>query len=573
MPVNFRIICLVSINLIMMTIKIKNMHRVKFILILFIIVSPFFSDGQLSAQEEIQKEVRVVKPYTPTLSEANKISLLPEFNDTIRVNPNYGYTIYPKRFETDYKINPIKPARMVGMPIAKLYKSQLTLGAGNYMTPYMELTINQLRARHTQLGFYYNHQSSTGKIKLDNGRKVEAGYNDNLAKLYGKKIFKESVLEADISGGYNSVLYYGYNHPDTLLGRKENMQKIYSAGTGLKYYSMHSDSFHLNYKTGLNYKLVNDYFKNTEQMLGLSLDLNKRFNDQIVGGDIRLRYFNRNGSIDSAKYSILDVNPWYSKNTDEWKFLIGLNVNYDQTFSELSVFPHTSFEFNIVPKVLVPYLGIDGYNEVNNYGKIIFENPYITPGTVVSNAHHSMIIFAGLKGRYSKKASFNLKGSYEKVDQMYFYVNDTSDILLNKFTVVYDNMTVLSLGGEVSWLQSEKLQFVLKGNYYKYELDSLDHPWHKPEMEVSLAADYNLRDKILVGADIFYTGKRYAQGVSGSEIPLKGYLDANLSAEYRYKKTLSFFIRFNNLTASRYQVWNQYPAQRFQFLAGFSYSL
>ena len=550
------------------------MLRVNFLLIIFIPALLFFFQNKVFAQNEIQKEVRVIKPYSPTLSEANKISLLPEFNDTLRVTPNFGYVIFPKRFETDYKIDPIKPAKMVGMPIPKLYKSQLTLGAGNYLTPYMELCINQLRAKTTQLGFYFSHQSSTGKVKLENNKKVNAGYNDNLMKLYGKKIFKESVLEADISGGYNSILYYGYNPQiDTVLESKENKQKIYTAGTGLKYYSMYSDSFHINYKVELNYGLINDYFKNTEHGVDFTSALNKRVGNQVLGGDLRIRFFGMTGSQDSSSFSVVDINPWYSKNTQEWKFLIGLNVNYDQSQAVLSFYPRASFEFNIVPQVLIPYLGIGGYNEINNYKKILFENPFVTPGTRIINSNHTMVAYAGLKGRYSNKMSFNLKSSFEKIDSMYFFINDSTNILRNQFVADFENATLLSLGAEVSWHQSEKLQILMKANYYQYQIDRLEYPWHRPAMEVSLAADYNLRDKILIGTDIFYTGKRYAPGVAGNINELKAYLDANLSLEYRYTKVLSFFLRFNNLTASRYQIWNQYPALRFQFLAGFSYAL
>jgi len=564
-----------QIKLQVMIINIRKMHRVKIIWIFLMPALLICIGFPVFGQAEIQKEVRVVKPYTPTLSEANKISLLPVFNDTLRINPDFGYVIYPKRFDTDYKVSPIKPAKMVGLPISKLYKSQLTLGAGNYRTPYMELSINQGRAKTTQLGFYFNHQSSTGKIKLENKHKVNAGYSDNLMKLYGKKIFTKSVLEADISGGYNSVLFYGYN-PDTLafLGRNQNIQKIYSAGAGINFYSMNPDSNHLNYKTALNYDLVHDFYKNTEQIADFELGMNKLIGDQTVGGDLRIRYLGRTGSLDSANYSVVDVNPWYAKGTEEWKFLVGLNLNVDQSREgSVNLYPRADFEFNIVPGVLVPYMGINGYREVNNYGKILFENPFLTPGTTLQNTNHAMIVFAGLKGRYSNIVSYNVKGSYDKADGMYFFRNDSSNILRNKFVADYDNASVFSLGAEVSWHQSEKLQFLLKANMYEYQLDSLEHPWHRPAFEASVSADYNLRDKILVGTDIFYTGKRYAPGTLSNVVNLNGYLDANLLVEYRYKKTLSFFLRINNLTASRYQIWNQYPAQRLQFLAGFSYAL
>jgi hypothetical protein len=553
------------------------MRSIKIILIIIVQFSSVFLSSFLFSQGGIQKEVRVVKPYTPTLSEANKISLLPEFNDTLRVNPNFGYVIFPKRFETDYKIDPIKPAKMVGMPIKKLYKSQLELGFGNYMTPYIELNINQLRAKTTQLGFYFNHQSSSGNIKLENNKKVDAAYSDNIMKLYGKKIFSASVIEGDLSAGYNSVLYYGFDtkaKPDTILLKKDNIQKIYTANAGIKFYSINADSFHLNHKTILNYGLVSDFFKNTENGIDFSTSLNKRINTQVIGGDLRIRYFGRTGGIDSSAFSVVDVSPWYAKSSSEWKFLLGFNVNYDQSLGgPVKLYPKLSFEFNIVPEVLIPYMGINGYREVNNYSKVLFENPFLLPGTRISNTNHTLVLFAGLKGRYSNKMAFNLKASFESVDSMYFYINDSTNVLRNKFAAVYDNGTVLNLSGEVSWHQSDNLEFLLKANYYKYELDMLNYPWHKPSMEIALSSNYNMRDKILLGADVFYTGRRFAQGATDIPKELNGYLDANLSVEYRYTKLLSFFLRFNNLTASKYEIWNQYPAQRFQFLAGFSYAL
>jgi len=554
----------------------KNRTRTISLVSSFIILAIllFCQNYMAFAQVEIQKEVRVVKPYTPTLSEANKISLLPVFNDTIRVTPNFGYVVYPKRFETDYKIEPIKPAKMVGLPISKLYKSQLTLGAGNYNTPFMELSVSQLRSKNSQIGLYLNHLSSSGKIKLENNKKVHSGYSDNLMKLYGKRIFREAVLEADISGGYNTVTYYGYDPVIDTIDYKMDRQKIYSAGAGLKYYSMHSDSSHLNYKSEFDYDVVNDFYKNTEHHIDISTALNKKIGDQVVGGDFRVRYFNKTASLDSSSFSVVDLTPWYSRNTNEWKFLLGLNMNVDQSAEKpLKVYPRVNFEFNIVPEVLIPYLGINGYREINNYGKILFENPFLNPGTSVLNSNHALIVFAGLKGRYSDKIAFNLKGSYEKTDSMYFFENDSSDILRNKFVPVYDNATFTSLGGEISWYQSEKLQLLMKANYYQYQLTNLKHPWHKPSFEASISADYSLQEKILIGTDIFLTGKRFAPSSDGTPITLKAYLDANLSVNYRYTKTISFFLKFNNLTASRYQLWNQYPAQRFQFLAGFSYAL
>jgi hypothetical protein len=158
---------------------------------------------------------------------------------------------------------------------------------------------------------------------------------------------------------------------------------------------------------------------------------------------------------------------------------------------------------------------------------------------------------------------------------LYFYVNDTTSVLQNQFDVVYDYATLIKTGAEIVWNQNERLRLILHANYYRYDLQDLEYAWHRPDFDASLRTSYNLRDKILIDADLFLTGSRYAPGGLFSEevIKLKPYLDANLSVEYRYSSVLSFFTRFNNFTASRYEIWNQYPAQRFQMMAGFSYAL
>ena len=77
-------------------------------------------------------------------------------------------------------------------------------------------------------------------------------------------------------------------------------------------------------------------------------------------------------------------------------------------------------------------------------------------------------------------------------------------------------------------------------------------------------ASYNLRDKILVDANLFYTGKRYAP--EGFRRPLNSILIWMQTFRWNtvIQSFLSFFLRLNNFTAIEIPIWNQYPAQRFQ---------
>jgi hypothetical protein len=161
--------------------------------------------------------------------------------------------------------------------------------------------------------------------------------------------------------------------------------------------------------------------------------------------------------------------------------------------------------------------------------------------------------------------------------------------------VVYSDITLLRLQGELAVRPSESWKIFLRGNYYKYTLSTMtpaggvsrnvrddDHPWNKPSFDISLEARYNMADKILVNAGIYAIGKRYYEDFNydfvndvpadlEESLPLA--VDANLGIEYRYSKLLSFWVRINNLAAQKYYLYHQYPDFRFRVMLGFNYTL
>ena len=53
---------------------------------------------------------------------------------------------------------------------------------------------------------------------------------------------------------------------------------------------------------------------------------------------------------------------------------------------------------------------------------------------------------------------------------------------------------------------------------------------------------------------------------------IKGYVDISFGVDYRYSKVLSVFLNLNNITASKYSRWYNYPSYTFGAMAGLSYS-
>jgi hypothetical protein len=133
----------------------------------------------------------------------------------------------------------------------------------------------------------------------------------------------------------------------------------------------------------------------------------------------------------------------------------------------------------------------------------------------------------------------------------------------------------------MSGVINDKISYNGNANWYKYTLAENDYAWNKPVWDAQIGVKYNLRDKIIAGAELTGIGKRklFVTDLDIFSIPTSGvfkmpvHFNLNLSAEYRYSKILSFWAKFNNISYNRYYEWAYYPSQRFLCMLGFTYSL
>jgi len=550
--------------------------------LIIIISAPliFLMPGISIFSQQISRDVVVIKPYEPTISDAVKINDLPRNDDTAAVSPSFVYNILPVRLKTDFEPKPIKPAKM-SIPLAELYKSYIKLGLGNYYTPLAEYGYSSLRSKDYMIGAYLMHKSSHSKIKLDNEDKVPAGYSTNKVEVSGKKIYDNADLAGNIRLNSDGIHYYGYNtelFTDTFpeIRGKDIRQRYFLFGTSAGIYSTGHDSSHLNYGIGLQYDFFSDKFKNRENNLNLRGSLSGTIGKQMIGVDASLANYLKSESIDSANNTVIKASPWFRKRTSEWEANLGFNVYINiMEKSKTYIFPKASLQFNILEEVIIPYFGIDGNLDVNSYSSVSAENKFITPGLNVANSVNRFIVYAGLKGKLSPATIYRFDVTYSLIDDMHFFVNDTTSDYENQFTVVYDDIDQIRYHGEINFDISEKFNLMLKGNYYEYVTYNEEKAWHKPQYNIDFYCSYNLRNKILFDIDLITTGNRYAKSYEESVdfIKLEPVIDLNFGIEYRYSRILSFFINFYNITSSEYYIWNQYPAQRFNLLAGLTYKL
>lgn len=570
----------------------------KSLLILTLIIA-YLVPAHTQATKEgtgLKREVTLYNPYKPSLPDVRKKSFLPEINDTAMVNPSFTYEVTSKPFIPVYSINAIKPASLMSDPLPKLYRSYVKAGLGNNNTPLLELSIANNRSKKGAVGFYARHYSSAGRVPLENKQRVSAGFMDNDASLFGKRFFRKNLL--DLSGTFAQKIRYAYGYnTDIMLYEpvKKDVRLNYNdIGAAISFSSLNLDSAEFSYDFDISY----DFFHNTRDYTmnhtAFSGEMAKLFEGFYVGSDLKLDHYSLSDSIDLKPKYIFSVNPFVRKSTPQWNFNLGLKLVVERNLTSsprLHFYPDVKFGFGIVPEYMRFFAELGGKLENNDPLNVISENPYLVPdGSLfrVPNTNHSLILTAGLKGNNGIGGNYLASVSYSLINDLLLYANivypDTLSRIErgNHFIVVPDDAEVLNIHGELSGIITNKLSFNTIANYYKYTLSVNEFAWNRPEWDGKLALNYNLRNKIIAGAEFTVLGKRKlmsSQSTTGwmtlSPVVIEKPVHINLgfSAEYRYTKILSFWIRVNNVSYNRYYEWAYYPSQMFNFMFGFSYSL
>lgn len=572
-------------------------------MILGLITSLIPLRGQIKQEETtLKREVTLYNPYKPSLPDVRKKSYLPHIIDSLTVNPTFNYEIVTTPYSPQYTISPIKSASLLPDPLTKLYKSYVKLGFGNNNTPLAELSVTNERSKRGAAGFYAKHYSSNGKVPLENKQKIFAGFMDNDASLFGKKYFRNSTLDLSADLVHRTRYAYGYDTENMLYnpGIKDIMMNYYDIGARASYSSDNLDSTEMAYDFGISY----DYFHNTKDTalnhIAFRSELANSIEGFYMGSSLELDYYELSDSLDIESKYIFSVAPYVKKRTGEWSFDLGLVLLLDKNLDnspEFHYYPDVNFGFNIVPEYMKFFAKLGGKLEKNDPLSIIEKNPYLVrDGTLfrLPNTSHKIIISAGLNGNNGIGGNYLASFSYSLINDLLLFSNivfpDTASRIErgNYFIPVTCNRTeLITIHGELTGMISDKIDFRASGNFYKYSFPRDDsevekHAWNKPDWDMKLRLNYNLRDKIIAGIELTALGKRKLmvnKSTSGWMslnpviIDMPEHVNLSLNAEYRYTRILSFWAKINNISDKRYYEWAFYPSQMFNFLVGFTYSL
>lgn len=581
------------------------MNKYKLYLSVLIVFTAFqFSFSQKKNENIGSEVVNIVKPYTPTISDAFKVKETPVLEDEEeQKKETIQYNIFSFPVASTFTPAKGKAAGVDKTEKEKLYNNYATLGFGNYPTINAELFITQNLSRSNYVGGMFRHLSSQGGIK---DLELDDKYgNTSLDLTYG---VRERDMSWNVDLGVKNQVYNWYGLPtkniffdDATIGGIDSKQSYNTIALGGK----------MSFKDGIfkdatmQFKRFSDGFSSGENRFFIKPDFDFEVMSQKIKADLVVDYvggsFARMLDVDSElKYStiIAGIKPSILYQQDDLSVQIGVGVFYatakinGESDGKIFVYPNVKASYKLVGDILIAYAGAEGSLQQNSYADYVEDNAFISPTISVSPTDNKYDIYAGLKGKLANSVAFNVRASYLNQDDKAMFVsneynpanaNTEGYAYGNSFGIVYDNVKTISLFGELKADFSKNVTFGVNATYNNFSTDMESEAWNLPQLKVGTSVDFDINEKWYAGANVFFVGERkdrvtvqddmmafpatFTQQVQN----LDSYFDLNAHVGYKYNARLTGFLKGNNLANQQYNRWTNMPVQGIQILIGANY--
>ncbi|MGX7668393.1 TonB-dependent receptor [Flavobacterium pedocola] len=544
--------------------------------------------------------VNVVKPYTPTISDAFKVKETPVIEDETNTDKEeIKYNIFSFPVASTFTPAKGKAASVDKSAKEKIFKNYATLGVGNYGTINGELFVTENISGTDYVGGMLRHLSSQGGIE---GVKLDDKYYDTSLDLtYGSRT-REMDWSADL--GYKHQIYNWYGLPTEFvdftddaiklideqqtyhtltLGAKLGMKDSPLEETSLQFKrfwdALGSQENRFFVKPAINFEVDNFKFKS-----GFVVDY--------VGGSFDTDYF-ATGDI-SYSYLNFGAQPSILLQQDDLSVQAGAGFFYsvgkynEASDNKFYIFPQVKASYKLVGDIMIAYAGAEGTLKQNTFADFAGENKFVSPTLAIAPTNQQYDVYVGMKGKLANTVTFNVRGSYMAEDDKAFFVanqyetantNKEGYTYGNSFGVVYDNLTTISVFGELKMDFSKNASFGINGTFNSFTTDQAE-AWNLPSLKIGANLDVNITKKWYAGTTVFFVGERkdqfYYNDISLTEplfktVTLDSYFDLNAHLGYKYNERLTGFLKLNNIANQQYERWMNYPVQGFQFLIGANY--
>ncbi len=534
--------------------------------------------------------------YTPTIANAQKIDLRPEPIDTILPDIPVSYQMIPAKGEVAARVDSIEPAKLSVLATqSRLYKGYVKGGFGLYTTPLGELYFNSTRSKNNAYGIHLKHFSSNGGID-DVG---PSDYSFNNVDAFYKHFLPKHELIGRVIYDRRRISYYGYDElTDSILNiqnitqhTEDDLKQVYSdIGFAGRVKSLYSDSSKISHDVSLETHSYKNLTGSSEFNIRIGADVGMTQGSETYGVGLVIdnNAYKRDIGVNIAQLrqsgTLLGLTPSITTKGDKYLVRVGAGLYLDAMGrSTFHFYPNAYAHYRLFDDILVPYIGVEGEKIRNSFRSLTRENPFLNGAPLLINTNEKYDVYGGLRGSLSSEIGFDVRVSQRRLDAMPLFINRPNGPYGDQMDVVYDLVDIFRVSGELQYKKGETWDVNARIAVSSYTTEFQDKAWNLPPYELAIGARYDIRNKLILKAEVLFLGERPAKieepelinnivVQTGREVSLDGFLDAYIGAEYRYTKRLSVFLDLSNLSASKYERWYRYPVQRGLVIGGFTYS-
>lgn len=553
------------------------MKRVYYIILLLALVPCVL-------QAQVQKQVEVSKDYTPTVSTAQKLAIVPDMTDTVMMRPDVDYTVTPRSFETSLMPNKFRPATITYWDYNSSRPLYAQLAMGAPLASEADLYVSTYNKDRGYAMAYANHWGDYRSRYNLLDEKVTSKTTEMDNRIGGRAglFLGRRLLEVDLSADHRLRHRYPTTGEKIAFGR----------GVGkIRFGDDFTDLSRWNFNLEVGGSLFTDKVETD------------KFNQATVQGSVALgkliaehHQLRLHATYDGAfggqmlksyKNSVFSVGARYGLETARFELLVGVDYYYDRvaesTDSPHHLFPYLRMSWKNTREGFVPFIEVDGSLRRNDYATLIFDNPYLKASSEVASALSSQPNETSYNGRagfggnvgggvftYSLSAEFNIADNH-----LYWYSMGAD------YGVADAYQHSLRLDGSALVRPSGAFEAEVRAGVYVWE-NYEDYYSNRPNFNLGASLRY-LSRKFRAGVNLGYASA--IKWMTLNDTPSKdgkpqfSYTRTNdtltlgVEAEWRINDRWAVYAEGRNLTGSRVYEWLNYYRSSAEGMLGVKFTL
>ena len=563
----------------------------------------WFGHGFLYAQDDTNEdlstqEVLVVKSYTPSLSDAFKITEGPKIPDSLKAtNKTLIYKIIPIDVVSTFEPNKATPLKLKKRSSSTPYNTFFSGGFGSKSQLYLNISsvIELDRTQHFGLNVYRDgFGSDVGNSLLKSSQSFsQFGANHNLrSNNYNVNTQLQFTAQKN-----NYFGLYDRNWDDFLIGSltPEVKRNYFKFRTYWDWFDsfLRSLSFQAN--------ITSDNFTTSEQQLNVKADFTAPFaggkfqaNTEIQGQNSLFSQPFFENQTQEFTQGIGKVGLEWLYNENDLKLKIGAGVAYfegdESLSSKLNYYPEIEVFYQKKGNSIAPYLTASGGVRVNSYRETAIFNPYIAPITELRPTFNRYNAMLGIRSSVSSVLNFNFGLLYDQVENYQFYQRLPLDIkgsndayrLSNSFENKYANVDLYGVKARLR-IDLAKNNFVHFETVYRhFELTDDQVLYNIPALQMNWKSQFKFKDILTLAFNGEVWGNRSAlehiilqdqanQSIYPEEISLPLFLRSSAHLTIKLNEQFDAFVKGRFSNSDIHGQWGYFQEPSLLLLGGVTY--